>query len=517
MPFLSSRDRCFPFRVSGRNYLAAGRIMSWRKRRPLSATNFRIKVRALAVILALPSMLTACGGGGSSGTVNTASASSVRAGLPVVKISFSPAEVTTSAQSNLTWTADNATSCNADGAWSGAQNAMGIKTIAPAGPGSYVYQLTCNGPGGSATSSATLIVTAAASPAATSASWIPPYGLYVGNPNSNDAAEMTVFQGRWDASIKQLGRPPQFFGTFTDFSQDWLQWRSNAGWTAGSFNNSKRVSGMKPVIGIKLSTNAYWGKQNDAFREIISGKRDDVYRGVVNAWRENGYKELRFRISYEFNGNFMPDNFGNDAETLSLWKQAFAHVADVMHAVPDVKVLIVWNPANINFSGNSVVDAYPGDQYVDVIANDIYSRQYPLSMVDWSTNAKAATLKDWFSNPANRIHFWDFPGATENTAVGSGWGLVQAMNFALARRKPFGISESGVGGDDVKTGPSDDPQFPSYLTSRLSDFVKRGGTVDHVIIWDYDAGDGKWRFTGVPTKSATAAAWTTFVNPGSAA
>ncbi|MBB4152259.1 hypothetical protein GGQ80_000135 [Sphingomonas jinjuensis] len=350
-------------------------------------------------------------------------------------------------------------------------------------------------------------------PAATQqAGWMP-YGLYVGNPNGNDGNAMAWFQSQWDASVKQLQRQPQFFGTFTDYSQDWSQWKSNAGWFAWSFNQSQRVAGMKPVIGIKLSTNAYWNRQADAFREIIAGQHDQTYRDVVTAWRDAGYSELRLRISYEFNGNFMPDNFGNTPEMLDLWKRAFAHVADVMHAVPNVKVLVVWNPTNINWAGNSIAGAYPGDQYVDVIASDVYSTMYPLSLRDWSTNRDAANLTEWMANSANRIHYWDHPGATQWTTDGAGWGMVQALDFALAHRKPFGISETGVGGDNIKTGLSDDPEFPAYLRNRLAGFVDKGGTIDHVIIWDYNASDGAWRFTGVADKTKTAAAWTAFLAP----
>ena len=86
-----------------------------------------------------------------------------------------------------------------------------------------------------------------------------PLGLYVGNPNGSDNAALGRFQSDWDASVRQLQQQPQLFGTFTDFGQDWSGWGSNAGWTAGSFNSSGRGAGLKPVIGIKLSTNAYWG------------------------------------------------------------------------------------------------------------------------------------------------------------------------------------------------------------------------------------------------------------------
>ena len=369
----------------------------------------------------------ACGGGSRAGTTDLAPAglavvpASVK---PTVSLTLSETEITTSGSSTLTWSATDATSCVASGAWTGSRNVSGSDTVQGVAGSRNEYTLSCTGPGGSTSSTATLAVAATTAAGAQTSAAAMPFGLYVGNPNGNDANSMAWFQSQWDASVQQLGRTPQFFGTFTDFSQDWSQWASNAGWFAWSFNQSQRVAGMKPVIGIKLSTNAYWNRQADAFREIIAGTHDQVYRDVVTKWRDAGYSELRFRISYEFNGNFMPDNFGNTPEMLDLWRRAFAHVADIMHAVPDVKVLVVWNPTNINWAGNSVADAYPGDRYVDVIASDIYTPLYPLSLHDWSGGPDAASVADWAKNPANRIHFWDYPAATEWTLTGSGWGMV---------------------------------------------------------------------------------------------
>ena len=318
---------------------------------------------------------------------------------------------------------------------------------------------------------------------------------------------MAAFQRNWDASVRTLRRPPRFLESFVDYGLDWKEWPSNAGWTAWSWLQSGRAKGLLPVIGIKLSTNAYWNHQQDAFREIIAGQHDDVYRAVATHWRDGGFRELRFRISYEFDGNFMPDNFGKDDTTLALWRQAFAHVAGVLHGVQGVRVLIVWNPASINWAGHPVADAYPGDRFVDVISLDLYSRVYPLTLHDWSGQHDAPNAATWALSAVNRVHFWDYPGATQWSATGSGWGLTQALAFAGAHHKPFAISETGVGSPGPANGPSDDPQFPAYLRARLTDFQRSGGTIDHVVIWDYDASDGKWRFTGVPAKAATAAAW----------
>lgn len=338
-----------------------------------------------------------------------------------------------------------------------------------------------------------------------------PFGVFVGNPDGNAPEKMRAFRAQWDASVRQVGKSPRFFETFVDYGLDWAQWPSNAGWLAWSWRQSGRAEGRLPVIGLKLSTNAYWNRQQDAFREIIAGQHDSVYREVVEKWRDAGFRELRFRLSYEFNGNFMPDNFGKDAATLALWRAAFAHVADVLYGVPGVRVLVVWNPASINWAAHPIAAAYPGDRFVDIISSDLYSRVYPPTLHDWAGGADAATPAQWSQRQANRVHFWDYPGATQWNGVGSGWGLMQATAFARAHGKPFAISETGVGSPGPSTGPADDAAFPIYLRERLAAFQRSGGTVDHVIIWDYDAPDGGWRFTDVPAKATTAAAWTAFV------
>ncbi len=59
----------------------------------------------------------------------------------------------------LTWTSTNTTSCTASGSWSGtlALNG-GPQTVGPLSAGAHTYTLTCSGPGGSASDSATINV-----------------------------------------------------------------------------------------------------------------------------------------------------------------------------------------------------------------------------------------------------------------------------------------------------------------------------------------------------------------------
>ena len=97
----------------------------------------------------------------------------------------------------------------------------------------------------------------------------------------------------------------------------------------------------------------------------------------------------------------------------------------------------MWNPADVGWSPIPTAQLYPGDQYVDIVAADIYSPVYPSSLYDWTTGQTDATLQQWFSNPANEEHYWSYPDASQwqPTGNGEGWGLADAMAFAAAHGK----------------------------------------------------------------------------------
>jgi hypothetical protein len=70
---------------------------------------------------------------------------------PNVTLDLTPDTVPVGGAATLKWTASDATSCNASGAWGGAQlasNTSGTSTGPISTPGVYVYGITCVGPGG---------------------------------------------------------------------------------------------------------------------------------------------------------------------------------------------------------------------------------------------------------------------------------------------------------------------------------------------------------------------------------
>lgn len=100
-------------------------------------------------------LLPGCGGGGASTSGPTSTPAA-----PTLILSVSPSSITAGQNAALTWSSQNANSCNASGAWSGSEPTTGTLAVSPAAAGSYTYKLSCSGAGGSTSSSAALTVNA---------------------------------------------------------------------------------------------------------------------------------------------------------------------------------------------------------------------------------------------------------------------------------------------------------------------------------------------------------------------
>ena len=90
--------------------------------------------------------------------------------LPSVTIAANPQVIQTGQSSLLTWTADNATDCTAGGAWTGPEPVTedsGWSTGALQQAGTYIYELTCTGPGGSVSNQQQVFVGTVSEPTVT--------------------------------------------------------------------------------------------------------------------------------------------------------------------------------------------------------------------------------------------------------------------------------------------------------------------------------------------------------------
>jgi hypothetical protein len=76
---------------------------------------------------------------------------------PTVSISATPNQVTSGSSSTITWTSTNASSCTASGTWNGTEQTQGTYNTGALNTNSN-YNLSCTGPGGTASGSAPVTV-----------------------------------------------------------------------------------------------------------------------------------------------------------------------------------------------------------------------------------------------------------------------------------------------------------------------------------------------------------------------
>jgi len=351
-----------------------------------------------------------------------------------------------------------------------------------------------------------------------------PLGTYVGNPNGNDAGAMASFKRQFDAHVAAMGGVrPKYFNIFTDFGQEPDRWPESARWAAWSSTQSGNRyvapgSGMIPLVGVPLASGrGGWGNVDAFYRDTVAGKYDAAWTGIVDAYAGVGYKTVDFRIAYEMDGNFMPWAPGNSNApgARADFVAAFRHVADAIHRegrAKHIRAVVHWNPAAINDSGYDIATLYPGDAYVDVIAVDLYSPMYPLTLLDWSSGGQS-DLKDraqWAAIPANRAHYWRYANASKRIPVPKlgnwGWSMAQTIAFAKLHHKPLGVDESGTGTSGQAIGPADDGEFPKALAAMLAEARGQGVPIHVVSIWDTQVSDGDWDFKN-GSKPRAAAAW----------
>ena len=106
--------------------------------------------RLTLIIFTFTFILASCGGGGGGGGGSSAPSNPA----PVTNLSISASSVVIGTEITLTWSSSNASSCSADGAWSGSKDTSGNESIVATESGTFSFGLTCSS--GSSSSSKTV-------------------------------------------------------------------------------------------------------------------------------------------------------------------------------------------------------------------------------------------------------------------------------------------------------------------------------------------------------------------------
>ncbi|HEY6162309.1 MAG TPA: Ig-like domain-containing protein [Bacteroidia bacterium] len=126
---------------------------------------------------------------------------------------------------------------------------------------------------------------------------------------------------------------------------------------------------------------------------IINGDYDtylDQFADKIKTYTDT----VIIRFMHEFEGNWYPWSISQNNQDPNLYKAAFRRVVDRFRARGATNVKWMWCVNSDYFpylSYNWIVPAYPGDNYVDIVATDIYNNHYPTTLPWWRSFRWQAT------------------------------------------------------------------------------------------------------------------------------
>ncbi len=265
------------------------------------------------------------------------------------------------------------------------------------------------------------------SPASKPADWLglpTIHSVYLGNK-----VEAVAQYEKW------LGKPADALLVYTG-DRDWADYEGSVGWGMHLFGpTDRRVLWSVSLI-----------PKNATLAEAAKGAYNEHWKTVATKlakWRPEE-PILFIRTGWEFNGKwFHYSAVGKEKEFIGAWRQ----FVDTFRSVSD-RFRFDWCPAGGDKMDMNVEDAWPGDEYVDVIGLDIYDQ------------FKYRKIKD----PAQR---W------KDIYLNGPHGLVWHRDFAKKHNKPMAYSEWGAGGSEA----GDNPYFIEQMNKWFND--------NHVIYASY--------------------------------
>jgi hypothetical protein len=223
----------------------------------------------------------------------------------------------------------------------------------------------------------------------------PALGAYVGN----SPPDLLRFE-RW------LGKPVDQIAAHTGRA-NWTDWVSSIKWSMELWTPlNKPIAWTIPLF-------ADGGTLQDA----AAGSYRPYYQQAAQilAGSRRSDEVIYVRMGEEFNGSWMPwSAVGREQHFIN----AYRHFVEVFRSVSN-RFRFEWN-VNVRETRMDPIDAYPGDDYVDVIGMDFYYN------IKW--------------NPADPVTAWD-------EMVSSPYGLQWLEEFAAAHKKPTAYPEWGVNYD----------------------------------------------------------------------
>ena len=226
-----------------------------------------------------------------------------------------------------------------------------------------------------------------------------------------------------------LGRPSDAILLYTG-DRDWQDYQGSIGWGLGLY---KKFDGRRFLHSV-----SFMPKQGTTLAEAATGAYNEHWKKaaetILAAHRDTGV--IYIRTAWEFNGNWFHYNaVHKEQDFIGAWRQFVSTFRSVSN-----RFRFDWCPGGTVKLSMKAEDAYPGDDYVDIIGLDVYDQdKWPI-----------------FKDPVER---WN------KVIVNGDHGLQWQKDFAAAHNKLMSFPEWGSCGD--KAG--DNPYFVEQMYKWMVD------------------------------------------------
>ena len=215
----------------------------------------------------------------------------------------------------------------------------------------------------------------------------PPLGIYLGYENTSGVSSLG----------SAIGQQPSYAMDYLD-GTSWSDMESGAANEAAAWSSSGRSMTfsipMLPNSGATLADGAA-GDYNAYFETIA--------QGLI----ANNEASSILRIGWEFNGSWTP--WYADASDASAFVSFWQQIVNTMRAVTGADFKFEWCP-DIGSSVGNLANFYPGNAYVDYVAEDVYDQAwgtYPGAATEFSDLETQSYGLNWLTSfAAQRASRW---------------------------------------------------------------------------------------------------------------
>jgi hypothetical protein len=324
--------------------------------------------------------------------------------------------------------------------------------------------------------------TGAAPSGASSSAFGPGLGLYDGHSSPKGIETAATWLGS-SSSIKYA----QDFIDATDWAhiEDPYQLPN---WKGTSYT---MIWGV-PMIPCGTSTSTICQTNVSDYNLVASGGADDHFKTLAQNLVSAGFGTSYIRLGWEMNASDMGwaicNQQGSAADSwIKDFVPAFRNIVTSMRSVSGANFKFIWNPIDTSSSscpGVHIEDLYPGDNYVDVVALDVY---------DGIATKMTDTMRftDLYNGTGSGGYVAESPEAVNGQSFkNDGYGLKWLAAFGKAHNKEISLPEWGLMSPSLNAGGGDD----AYFMTQMANWIKTNVT-GPAVFWNQGSSDGSGTLT----------------------